>query len=123
MSELKLRRLTEHNQRLREDLARPRVRVSEASARSVSVDILNGNPSHSSVSLIRYCKTTRDHLVRSCRAIALLLAPADGLLVGIPTFSSGPFGLGSRPEERGSIRSTKEGRWLLYHPVTGPPRF
>ncbi|OJT14922.1 Guanine nucleotide-binding protein subunit gamma [Trametes pubescens] len=33
MSELKLRRLTEHNQRLREDLARPRIRVSEASAR------------------------------------------------------------------------------------------
>lgn len=33
MSELKLRRLTEHNQRLREDLARPRMRVSEASAR------------------------------------------------------------------------------------------
>ncbi|KAF7311461.1 G-protein gamma subunit [Mycena kentingensis (nom. inval.)] len=48
MSELKLRRLTEHNQRLREDLARPRVRVSEASA-----------------SLIRYCKTTKDHLVPS----------------------------------------------------------
>ncbi|KAJ7074188.1 hypothetical protein C8F01DRAFT_970487 [Mycena amicta] len=39
MSELKLRRLTEHNQRLREDLARPR--------------------------LIRYCKTTKDHLVPS----------------------------------------------------------
>lgn len=38
MSELKLRRLTEHNQRLREDLARPRVRVSEASARCVSTD-------------------------------------------------------------------------------------
>ena len=35
MSELKLRRLTEHNQRLREDLARPRIRVSEASARYV----------------------------------------------------------------------------------------
>lgn len=35
MSELKLRRLTEHNQRLREDLTRPRVRVSEASARYV----------------------------------------------------------------------------------------
>ena len=33
MSELKLRRLTEHNQRLRDDLARPRVKVSEASAR------------------------------------------------------------------------------------------
>jgi guanine nucleotide-binding protein subunit gamma len=37
MSELKLRRLTEHNQRLREDLARPRVRVSEASQRCVLV--------------------------------------------------------------------------------------
>lgn len=47
MSELKLRRLLEHNQRLRDDLARPRIRVSEASA-----------------SLIRYCKTTKDHLVR-----------------------------------------------------------
>ena len=33
MSELKLRRLSEHNQRLREDLARPRIRVSEASKR------------------------------------------------------------------------------------------
>ncbi|KAF5330459.1 hypothetical protein D9619_005395 [Psilocybe cf. subviscida] len=33
MSELKLRRLIEHNQRLREDLARPRVKVSEASSR------------------------------------------------------------------------------------------
>ncbi|GAA98923.1 hypothetical protein E5Q_05611 [Mixia osmundae IAM 14324] len=48
MSELKLRRLTEHNQRLREDLERPRVRVSEASA-----------------SLIQYCKSTRDHLCPS----------------------------------------------------------
>ncbi|KAJ7582980.1 G-protein gamma subunit [Mycena floridula] len=48
MSELKLRRLLEHNQRLREDLARPRVRVSEASA-----------------NLIRYCKATKDHLVPS----------------------------------------------------------
>ena len=47
MSELKLRRLVEHNQRLREDLSRPRIKVSEASA-----------------SLIRYCKTTTDHLVR-----------------------------------------------------------
>ncbi|KAH7926659.1 G-protein gamma subunit [Leucogyrophana mollusca] len=48
MSELRYRRLLEHNQRLREDLARPRIRVSEASA-----------------SLIRHCKTTRDHLVPS----------------------------------------------------------
>ena len=35
MSELKLRRLLEHNQRLRDDLARPRIKVSEASARYV----------------------------------------------------------------------------------------
>ncbi|KAF9514469.1 hypothetical protein BS47DRAFT_872476 [Hydnum rufescens UP504] len=48
MSELKLRRLTEHNQRLRDDLARPRLRVSEASQ-----------------SLINYCKQTKDHLVPS----------------------------------------------------------
>ncbi|KAG1762498.1 G-protein gamma-like domain-containing protein [Suillus subaureus] len=48
MSELRYRRLLEHNQRLREDLARPRIRVSEAAA-----------------SLIRYCKTTKDHLVPS----------------------------------------------------------
>ncbi|KDN53394.1 putative guanine nucleotide-binding protein gamma subunit [Tilletiaria anomala UBC 951] len=48
MSELKLRRLTEHNMRLKEDLDRPRVKVSEASA-----------------SLIRYCKTTKDYLVPS----------------------------------------------------------
>ncbi|KAI0072267.1 G-protein gamma subunit [Panus rudis PR-1116 ss-1] len=48
MSELKYRRLVEHNQRLKEDLARPRIRVSEASA-----------------SLIRYCKTTKDHLIPS----------------------------------------------------------
>ncbi|EIM89593.1 G-protein gamma subunit [Stereum hirsutum FP-91666 SS1] len=48
MSELKLRRLAEHNQRLKDDLSRPRIRVSEASA-----------------SLIRYCKTTKDLLVPS----------------------------------------------------------
>lgn len=35
-SELKLRRLTEHNQRLREDLDRQRVRVSDASASYVA---------------------------------------------------------------------------------------
>ncbi|CED84667.1 g-protein gamma subunit [Phaffia rhodozyma] len=48
VSELKLRRLTEHNQRLRENLNRPRAKVSEASA-----------------NLIRFCKTTKDPLVPS----------------------------------------------------------
>ena len=41
MSDLKLRRLVEHNQRLREDLARPRMKISEASARYVSVAIVS----------------------------------------------------------------------------------
>ena len=55
MSELKLRRLTEHNQRLREDLARPRVRVSEASARCVvapvpfTLTLLSSFQSHSAL--------------------------------------------------------------------------
>ena len=40
MSELKLRRLTEHNQRLREDLERPRVRVSEASIGWVPLGVI-----------------------------------------------------------------------------------
>jgi len=46
MAELKLRRVTEHIQRLRDDLARPRVRVSEAAQ-----------------SLIRYTRTTKDPLL------------------------------------------------------------
>ncbi|KAF8809077.1 hypothetical protein BYT27DRAFT_7188160 [Phlegmacium glaucopus] len=48
VSEIKLQRLTEHNQRLRDDLNRPRVRVSEASA-----------------TLIHHCQRTEDHLVPS----------------------------------------------------------
>lgn len=40
VSELKLRRLTEHNSRLKEDLQRPRVRVSEASDRLVPLSPL-----------------------------------------------------------------------------------
>lgn len=68
MSELKLRRLTEHNIRLREDLARPRMRVSEASARSVWLcSFLAG--ADTDISLIRYCKTTKDHLVRLGRCL------------------------------------------------------
>lgn len=37
MAELRLRRLNEHNQRLKEDLVRPRIRVSEASHRWVEM--------------------------------------------------------------------------------------
>lgn len=46
MQELKLRRLTELNARLREDLERPRVKVSEACA-----------------SMINYTKNTKDFMV------------------------------------------------------------
>jgi len=48
MAELKLRRLNELNMRLKEDLERPRIRVSEAS-----------------MSLISYCNSTKDFMVPS----------------------------------------------------------
>ncbi|KAI9636850.1 G-protein gamma subunit [Dioszegia hungarica] len=48
MAELKLRRLTEHNTRLREDLARPRMKISDASK-----------------TLLDYATTTRDPLIQS----------------------------------------------------------
>lgn len=48
MAELKLRRLTELNIRLREDLDRPRVKVSDACQ-----------------SMINYTKTTKDFMVPS----------------------------------------------------------
>jgi len=48
MAELKLRRLNELNVRLKEDLERPRIKVSEAS-----------------MSLIQYCNTTKDFMVPS----------------------------------------------------------
>nr|ACY56336.1 heterotrimeric G-protein gama subunit [Monascus ruber] len=48
VADLKYRRLTELNSRLREDLDRPRVKVSEAA-----------------LSLINYCNNTRDFMVPS----------------------------------------------------------
>ncbi|KAL8741999.1 MAG: hypothetical protein Q9190_005466 [Brigantiaea leucoxantha] len=48
MAELKLRRLNELNSRLKEDLERPRIRVSEAS-----------------MSLIQHCQNTKDFMVPS----------------------------------------------------------
>ncbi|KAI5857020.1 GGL domain-containing protein [Tricharina praecox] len=48
MAELKLRRLTELNARLREDLDRPRIKVSDACQ-----------------SLINYTRTTKDFMVPS----------------------------------------------------------
>lgn len=96
MSELKLRRLTEHNQRLREDLARPRLRVSEASSRLVTrtryliLHVLNSCPS-----LIHYCKTTKDHLVRGspwpCRVGAAHLCMAGAISLGPCWKGRGPI--------------------------------
>ena len=72
MAELKLRRLTEHNSRLKEDLDRTRVKVSEAAAGSVQFCLRYGPESNSSCSalyrLIRYCRTTKDSLVSSQKA-------------------------------------------------------
>ncbi|CAG7845924.1 SubName: Full=Uncharacterized protein {ECO:0000313/EMBL:CCA77979.1} [Serendipita indica DSM 11827] len=48
MAELKLHRINQHIARLRDDVVRPRARVSEASS-----------------SLIRYMKTTKDPLLPS----------------------------------------------------------
>src|SRR5260370_146444 len=62
MSELKLRRVTEHIQRLRDDLARPRVRVSEAAQ-----------------SLIRYTSTTKDPPVFITYHICVTDHGLDGL--------------------------------------------
>lgn len=67
MSELKLRRLHEHNQRLMEDLNRPRMRVSEASARWVELTPWAVHELTVGASLIRYCRQSRDHLVSIVR--------------------------------------------------------
>ncbi|KAF3195590.1 hypothetical protein TWF106_005403 [Orbilia oligospora] len=59
MQELKLRRLTELNARLREDLERPRVKVSEACS-----------------SMINYTKTTKDFMVPATWGqVSLSLSP------------------------------------------------
>ena len=74
MADLKLRRLNELNMRLKEDLERPRIRVSEASMRySVSNVAILGlsyitTRSHCLwiiSSLIAYCNQTRDYMVPS----------------------------------------------------------
>lgn len=64
MAELKLRRLNEHNQRLREDLARPRIRTSEAAVRSVLAKVAAFlRVMLMARSLIHFCTQTKDPLV------------------------------------------------------------
>ncbi len=61
MSEIKLRRLTELNARLKDDLDRPRVRVSEA---CLTYDVSEIAQAYL-CSLIEYTRVTEDHMVPS----------------------------------------------------------
>jgi hypothetical protein len=114
MSDLKLRRLVEHNQRLREDLARPRMKVSEASARWVHMHDICSR--HSSAvpycaSLIRYCKTTKDHLVRGT---AFDYVTRAHYII----FITGAIGMGTSRTSGRSIWAAECSRVLmLYDPV------
>lgn len=71
MNDLKLRRLNELNLRLREDLDRPRIKVSEASMRFVILDPYSLPKRKMACvdmdldSLISYCNNTKDFMVPS----------------------------------------------------------
>ncbi|KAJ5333999.1 hypothetical protein MYU51_012965 [Penicillium brevicompactum] len=67
VADLKYRRLTELNARLKEDLDRPRVKVSEAALSCVTLlhFVLSSSTTYSSNSLISYCNNTRDFMVPS----------------------------------------------------------
>ena len=68
MADLKLRRLNELNSRLREDLERPRIKVSEASMSYVALrgsGIANKQLTIGNSSLIQYCTNTKDFMVPS----------------------------------------------------------
>jgi guanine nucleotide-binding protein subunit gamma len=121
MSELKLRRLTEHNQRLREDLARPRMRVSEASARYGPIIFPPNSGTRISLcySLIRYCKTTKDHLVRS-----YYRSSGPFMIFGLRSCDvfSGSVRVGTCRKGRGSIRTAANGL-QLYRDVMRRPLY
>ncbi|CCC05917.1 unnamed protein product [Sordaria macrospora k-hell] len=79
MADLKLRRLTELNNRLREDLERERIPVSQAAGGEIQPSLLLGRfgtfagrsslrltvVSFSPYSIIAYCNSTRDYMVPS----------------------------------------------------------
>jgi hypothetical protein len=112
MSELKLRRLIEHNQRLRDDLARPRMRVSEASARYTAFPrLLALSYLTCFCSLIRYCKTTKDHLVR-IMASEHQIWPRR--ISNLFYFHTGSFSLGTSGSSRRSIWTANNGEMLQY---------
>lgn len=121
MSELKLRRVTEHNARLREDLARPRIRVSEAASRYASSPVSSFSFSNrinisTFCSLIRYCRTTKDHLVCPLTSLAMweslaLTAPPRDLLRSRP---SGVQSTGTKIRMAHNDKQVHAGAVLLY---------
>lgn len=109
MSDLKLRRLNEHNQRLKEDLSRPRLRVSEASAGYVLILLSFPLPLSSNTNeqvdkiLHKYKRSSRSFFA---------LCP---ILPTILTIPIGPISLGSTSESRRSIRPSSYGVQLHRH--------
>ncbi|KAI4290258.1 MAG: hypothetical protein L6R35_000452 [Caloplaca aegaea] len=65
MADLKLRRLNELNSRLKEDLERPRIKVSEASMSWVPLPTSLSTARPRPVKLIQYCQNTKDFMVPS----------------------------------------------------------
>lgn len=66
MADLKYRRLMELNSRLKEDLDRPRVKVSEAALSYVMMHLFDcARYANFMRSLINYCNNTRDFMVPS----------------------------------------------------------
>ncbi|KAL8678078.1 MAG: hypothetical protein Q9186_005543 [Xanthomendoza sp. 1 TL-2023] len=65
MADLKLRRLNELNSRLKEDLERPRIKVSEASMSYVPRISLSFSLNRNPALLIQYCQNTKDFMVPS----------------------------------------------------------
>ena len=114
MSELKLRRLLEHNQRLREDLARPRVKVSEASARYASETAFPPFPLRSPLTAFFQSHRLLQKYQGSPGTLPLLIDVALSLIVCWN--SQGTVSMGTGGTRRRSIRPTND-RKMLLNPV------
>ena len=85
MGELKLRRLLEHNQRLRDDLTRPRINVSEAASRYAHSRTTYAHELIPLSSAIRQFDSPLQDDKRPSRALLLLLCPIIGAPFSSPT--------------------------------------
>lgn len=116
VADLKYRRLTELNGRLKEDLDRPRVKVSEAALSSVQpFDSTKKRQTKSNTfnSLISYCNNTRDFMVPSVWGQV-----CDRLFLS--THRARPYPKTNTSillgrQARGSLRSSATGRLLHRH--------